>query len=385
MLNQNEFDDGIKICSIALGAYPLLAVKNSKSVIGPDVHQILLAKELLKYNFKITFITYDEGGAPVEYINGIQLIKMHEDVYRSKILNVVLKVFRIWIAMRKAKAHIYFYVGGTLGVFSPFCKLMKRKFILHISSDVVVGGKYIKRKNKTFNRFLSIVISSCNWLDIKLADAIIVQSEYQKKMLKENFGEDGTVIKMPFPLSERGMPEKANPPIVLWVGAMAEVKQPELFLKLAEVIPEARFQIIGGPSGNQKLYDEIEERSKRISNLDFIGVVPFRQIDKYFSRASILVNTSMFEGFPHAFIQAWMHYVPVISLNADPDELICKNEVGFHSKTFDQLVEDVKILLNNKSLRDEMGRNGRKYVEREHDITHIAGEYVELFNRVVEF
>ena len=120
MLNQNEFDDGIKICSIALGAYPLLAVKNSKSVIGPDVHQILLAKELLKYNFKITFITYDEGGAPVEYINGIQLIKMHEDVYRSKILNVVLKVFRIWIAMRKAKAHIYFYVGGTLGVFSPF-------------------------------------------------------------------------------------------------------------------------------------------------------------------------------------------------------------------------------------------------------------------------
>ena len=372
-------DTTIKICFIAPSAYPLLSGENAKNVEGPDVHQVILANELINYSFKVTFIAHNEGGAPVEYINGMEVLKIHEDVYRLKILNIVLKVFRIWLAMRKAKAHIYFYVGGTLGVFSPFCKLMKRKFILHISSDAAVSGKNVKRENKTFNRFLSIVISGCNWLDIKLADAIIVQSEYQKKMLKENFGEDGILIKMPFPLSERGMPEKANPPIVLWVGAMAEVKQPELFVRLAEAIPEGRFQIIGGPSGNQKLYDEIEERSKRISNLDFIGVVPFRQIDKSFSRASILVNTSMFEGFPHAFIQAWMYYVPVVSLNADPDGLICEKKLGFHSKTFNQLAGDVKNLLKEEKLREEMGTNGRKYIEKEHDISNVIGKYIEVF------
>ncbi|MCK4733979.1 MAG: glycosyltransferase, partial [Methanophagales archaeon] len=87
----------------------------------------------------------------------------------------------------------------------------------------------------------------------------------------------------------------------------------------------------------------------------------------------------MFEGFPHAFIQAWMHYVPVVSLNADPDELISEKKLGFHSKTFEQMVEEVKTLLNNEALREEMGVNGRKYVEREHDITKNIREYIEVF------
>ena len=133
---------------------------------------------------------------------------------------------------------------------------------------------------------------------------------------------------MPFPLTKGEMPEKANPPIVLWVGSMAEVKQPELFVKLAEAIPEARFQMIGGHSGNQELYDWMKAAAGRISNLEFLGVVPFDEIDEYFGRASILVNTSMFEGFPNAFIQAWMHYVPVVSLNAGSDGLICENGLG---------------------------------------------------------
>jgi glycosyltransferase involved in cell wall biosynthesis len=169
------------------------------------------------------------------------------------------------------------------------------------------------------------------------------------------------------------------------VGAMAEVKQPELFVRLAEAIPEVRFQMIGGHSGNQEFYDRIKDATKRISNFEFLGVIPFDEINEYFSRASILVNTSMFEGFPHAFIQAWMHYVPVVSLNADPDELLCKNGLGFHSKTFGQLIEDVKTLLKDETLREEMGVNGRKYVEREHDITNIIREYIKLFNSIGKF
>ena len=97
----------------------------------------------------------------------------------------------------------------------------------------------------------------------------------------------------------------------------------------------------------------IKESSKRVPNFDFLGVIPFSEVQEYFSRAAILVNTSMFEGFPHAFIQAWEHYVPVVSLNADPDGLICENKMGFHSKTFNQLVEDVKTLLKNKALIEE--------------------------------
>ena len=380
-MNKNKRSDGGKnICLVAPGAYPLLAGKNPKNIIGPDIHSFLLAKELMKHDFKITFITFNkEEVISVDYIDGIEIIKIHDDAYRLRILYIISKVFRIWGAMRTAKAHIYFHAGGITGPVSLFCRVMNKKFIYGIASDALVNRGLIPRKIKGFNRSKFSLGTFGNWLDIKLADAIIVQNKYQREMLKKNFGKDGILIKMPFPLTKGKMPEKANPPIVLWVGSMAKVKQPELFVKLAEAIPEAGFQMSGGHSGNQELYDKMKDAAGRISNLEFLGVVPFNEIDEYFGRASVLVNTSMFEGFPNAFIQAWMHYVPVVSLNADPDELLCENGLGVCSKGFDQLVEDVKILLNNEALREEMGVNGRRYVEREHDVTKIISKYIEIF------
>jgi glycosyltransferase involved in cell wall biosynthesis len=200
-------------------------------------------------------------------------------------------------------------------------------------------------------------------------------------MLKKKFDKDSVLIKNHFPLIGRGILEKAKPAIVLWVGTMADTKQPELFPKLAEAIPEASFQMIGGPSTDLGPYKRAKECSKRILNLKFLGFI--QSIDEYFSRAAILVNTAKSEGFPYAFIQAWMNYTPVISLHSDPDGIIYKYNMGFHSKTFDQLVEDVKTLLNNEALREEMGVNGREYVEREHDITKIISKHIEVFRQVL--
>ena len=76
--------------------------------------------------------------------------------------------------------------------------------------------------------------------------------------------------------------------------------------------------------------------------------------------------------------------MPVVSLHSDPDEIIGKYKLGFHSKTFQQLTEDVRTLLKDKQLREEMGRNGRKYVEKEHDITKVVPRYLEVFNRLLK-
>ena len=369
-----------KICFVALGAYPLLMGKNPKNIIGPDVHQVILVKELLKHNFEITFITYSDGGTPIEHVDGIEIIKTYRE---DSHLNIVLKVLYIWKAMKKANADIYFQHGGVVGVVSLFCQLMKRKFVYHIGSDALVNRELITRKIKGFNKSIFSLGTFGNRLDIKLADAVIVQSEYQRMMLAENFDKEGVVIKKPFPLTERGVPEKAKQPVVLWVGAMAEVKQPELFVKLAEAIPEGKFQMIGGPSGNQELYNKIKERSMINPNFEFFGVIPYDKINEYFNRASILVNTSMFEAYPpYGHIQAWMNYTPVVSIGDNSDEVIRRYNMGFHSKTFEQMVKDVKTLLKDKALREEMGMNGRKYVEREHDVTKIISKYLDVFKHV---
>jgi glycosyltransferase involved in cell wall biosynthesis len=56
--------------------------------------------------------------------------------------------------------------------------------------------------------------------------------------------------------------------------------------------------------------------------------------------------------------------------------------MGLHSRTFEQLVKDVKTLLENEQLRKEMGENARRYVEKNHDITKIVKQHVEVLNKL---
>lgn len=380
MDNGKSSNMGGKLCILALGAYPLLAATKTKNIEGPDVHQIILAKEFLKNGINVSVIAYADEGAPIEYIDGIEIIKIRKTAYRLKLLNIFVKFFQICYAMWKANSPIYFQAGGFPCIISIFCLLVGRKYIHENASDASVDRKLVIRKNKQFSRSLLKIGTICNWINIKLADAIIVQSKNQLIILKKNFSRDGILIKMAFPKNR--MYKKANPPIILWVGSMAEVKQPELFVELAKAVPEARFRMIGGHSGDrEELHNAIKSASENMSNLELLGVVSFNDIEKHFGRASILVNTSMFEGFPNAFIQAWMHHVPVISLNADPDNIICNNKLGFHSKTFEKMIEDLRSLLNNEELRKEMGRNAAEYAEKEHNIDLSINKYIKIFNK----
>ncbi len=338
---------------------------------GAEVQQVLLAKELVRRNYDVNFITYGDGQASIEYIEGIKIIKVYkrED---AATLSLLAKAWHIWKAIREADSEMYFYEGGAAGVVSSFSRLRRKKFVRYISSDSSVSKNISLIGHKWYH-------IRAEWLDIKLADVVIAQNEFQRNMLKENFGRKSIIINNALPISARALPEKANPPITLWVATIKEVKQPELFLKLAEAIPEANFQMIGGPGDNLEFYDEVKESATTIPNLEFLGFVPFHEIDRYFRQASIFVNTSKVEGFPSTFIEAWLQFVPIVSLIVDPDEVIRTNKLGFYSKIFNQLVEDVKKLLKDRPLRQEMGENARRYVEKEHDITKIVDKYIEVF------
>ena len=171
---------------------------------------------------------------------------------------------------------------------------------------------------------------------------------------------------------------------VLWVGRIYKEKRPELFLKLAKKDPEIKFWMIGiPPSTGLEYYYKIKNAASRIHNLEFIGFVPHDKINKYYAKSSLLINTSSNEGFPNTFLEAWGNYIPVITLGFDPDKIVYNQKLGFYSKTFDQMVEDLETLLKNEKLRKKMGRDSRKYVEKEHDVNKIVKEYERLIKDIV--
>jgi glycosyltransferase involved in cell wall biosynthesis len=145
--------------------------------------------------------------------------------------------------------------------------------------------------------------------------------------------------------------------------------------------------MVGGPARSQNpargdpddFFLRIKEDAKKIPNLDFFGFVHPSDVNRFFSEDAVFVNTSSYEGFPNTFLQAWENGMPVISLNADPDGIIKTHNLGLHSKTFSQLVLDVDYLMKNENKRAEYGINGRKYLEREHDMRKIISKYFEIF------
>ena len=349
-----------KICFVALRAYPLLAKKNLDYGGGPEVLQTTLGRALLRNGFDVSFVLYADS-AGVENIDGITVIKVNPK--KSKLI----RSFLIWKAMHSAKADIYYHHSGAAPIVALFCKFHKTKLICHIGSDGCV-----LKGTKGYNIW---------WFDIKLASLIIVQSSFQKAKLKENFNRESIIIRNIFPITFARKPIKAVPRFALWAGAMAQVKQPWLFLKLARKLPQLHFRMMGG-EGDSGLFEFIKKESAKIPNLIVMGYVPFNDTNQYFERAAVLVNTSKFEGYSNAFIQSWMNYTPVISLNSDPDEIICTKKLGFHSRSFEKIANDIKLLLEDDSLREEMGQNARKFVEIEHNFSKTIDKYCTLLSNL---
>lgn len=367
-----------KVCIYGLGTYQLLSGSSQNEMGGAELQEALLASELSKHGFEVSCIVYDLGQPSCEVINNVSLYKTLPKGYPiDSFVSFFKALILTWRALSTCNSDIYYYrgSGSDISVLAIFCLLKRKKFVLGMASNKDVDG--------IFEKELKLHEKISFWLGVKFANCVICQNKGQQTSLKNKFKKNSVQINNLHPVPVSNISKKDNLKII-WVGTIRpEWKQPELFLNLAQEIPDAKFQMIGGFSTNIEFYEKIKESALKIPNLEFVGFVPYPQVNEYFENAYILVNTSTVEGFPNTFIQAWMVGVPTVSLNVDPDEVITSNMLGYCSKTFNQLVEDSKRLFYNEKLRMEFGNNARKFAENNFDAKKITKQYVKLFNDIL--
>jgi glycosyltransferase involved in cell wall biosynthesis len=241
-----------------------------------------------------------------------------------------------------------------------YAKLHKINMILHIAHQENVEKLKHQLKIKTIFEFLNQKIAS---YVIRNASKIICQAQYQNMLLEKNYGRSCNLFLPNFhPLPESSI--KKKPPIkIVWVANFKQWKQPEIFIKLAEEFEfnqETKFIMIGRPATGtwqRKVFGKM----KRLSNLEYKGEISIDEVNEVLCKSHIFVNTSTYEGFPNTYIQAWMREVPVVTLNCDPDNSIKLNKIGFHSKTFQKMVWDIKYLIKNQDKMEEMGIRAKNF------------------------
>jgi len=243
------------------------------------------------------------------------------------------------------------------------------------------------RKNKVaWNRmfFFNYITEHLGRYGIENADEIVAQTHDQRKVLKQFFRRDCVVIRNGHPIPEPPF-EKTHPPLVLWVSNVKPIKRLELFLDLARELKDtpARFVYVGRPADN-KLNTVSEEKLNNSGNVEYLGELSYEKTNELIAEASVLVNTSVSEGFPNTFIQAWLRETPVVSLDVDPYNLLEAEGIGYRSGSFEKLASDVKALLKDEEKRRLIGKKARQYAIENHDITRIGKSYLDLFERLLK-
>lgn len=172
---------------------------------------------------------------------------------------------------------------------------------------------------------------------------------------------------------------------VIWVNNLKRLKRPEIFVKLANRLPQFRFVMIGGMAGGRLYTQNLRSLFRQApKNFQYLGPMSLDQVNATISQSDLLLYTSLpVEGFGNSFLQAWFRGVPTLSLSFDLDGILEREGVGRCSKTFEQLVVDVQDLMEDETTSREMGRRARNYAVKHHSTEQMVAAYETLFMNVL--
>lgn len=192
------------------------------------------------------------------------------------------------------------------------CKRRNKIFILVITSDDCLncnlGFSILWKKN----------FYGCpRWIGYRLvtqADQIWVQTRSQEERLINNFQRTGILMPNPIPIdANQKISNYEDRNGVLWIGKSSKVKNPIAGLELAKRLPSIKFIFVLNTADEEleKIFNELKG-----DNVEVLNFIPRNEIPNYLSKTRLLINTSLYEGLPNTFLEAWANGTPVLSLLA---------------------------------------------------------------------
>lgn len=199
--------------------------------------------------------------------------------------------------------------------------------------------------------------SRINHVGFLFARGVVAQLESQTGHIRK------PEIVIPNSVDARAVPFEWPKPFVVWVGSIKESKRPEQFLELARRLQDMPVDFLMiGEIVHRNFYAAIQEAAA-LPNFQHLGAKTYHEVNGIMRQARLVVSTCEPEGFPNVFIQAWMQGTPTVSAYYDPDGMIQQYQLGAYSGTFEQFEDDVRRLLNDDRLRQEIGQRARQFAE----------------------
>jgi len=366
----------MKICFVAHHIYPYLSNRNKiETAGGAEFQQMLIGKALHKKGYDIAYISIDHGQPFVEIIDDLKVYKSYKPYEGIRGVRFFYpRLFKTWRALKAASADIYYVRCATFlpGIVAFFCQLYGKKFAYAGAHDT----NFMPDNLRLSNKYEEILYK----FGLRHAHTIIVQSEQQKKLLSDNFGRKGIILNNIYPFTTKKL-TNIDRNIILWVSTIKSWKRPEQFISLAKKFPSEKFVMIGGKEGNSdgKYLMAVKEKADKVENIEFLGYQPLDITERYFDHCKVFINTSVYEGFPNTFLQAWNRGTPVISY-VDPNNVIKREKLGQVVSSEKELGNALAALLNKEI---QYAETITRYFENNYTMAALE-QYRLLFDKIME-
>lgn len=374
------------VCVVGLKCYDLLArAEVPRFMGGAERQQVLIARGLAESGFDVSFVTFDQGQPDGIVHDGITILRAHSPDEGLPVLRFLHPRWtKLVSALKRADADIYHQMaaGTETGQVAHACRSIggrKRGFVYSIASDsdcdvrLPLLGPW---RERAFYRY-----------GLRHADSVISQTQRQWQMLREAFEVDSTVIPMPcVGPSEDEYVAPTSPTDgsshVLWVGRIDQAKRLEWLFDVAEQCPGTQFDVVGAANEESAYATDLLRRAEGIDNVAMHGRVPEPEMPLLYQRAACLCCTSVFEGFPNTFLEAWSNGLPIVS-TFDPDDIIAREKLGFVAGSVEELVGHIERMTTSPDVWRQASTTARRYYLANHTIQSIVPRFERVFQDVL--
>lgn len=371
----------LKICFVSPFAYGALTGDPRGHIGGVERQTALMARWLVDHGHEVSVCTWAEGGLQDEVRDGIRILKTCP---RTAGLPILRFFHPRWTAlnsaMKRADALVYYQncAEATTGQVAMWARRARRRFVYSVASDPECDPSLpilaSLRERVLYRRGL------------KLARGIITQTQSQQRMLLSGFGLDSTPLPMPSDIradTDLQTLQKARDTkfSALWVGRMMPVKRPEMVIDIARALPDISIHVVGGADQDTAYWNTVEATARSVPNLVLHGRKDRADILPLYRACHVLLCTSVLEGFPNTFLEAFAHGMPVLS-TVDPDGLLEQRKMGAYCESVEHFVNRLRQLAANRDQLLCKAANAWNYYYEHHHLEQAMPRFESFLERM---
>lgn len=365
------------ICFVAHNAFGALAGLDTGHIGGIERQQSLMAQWMANHGHDVSMVTWDEGQGDCE-IKGVKVFTLGR---REEGLPGLRFFHPRWTglagAMKRANSDTYHYHCGDLGLGQVvlWANRYGKKTVYSVASNPDCDPELPALKpwrERTLYRY-----------GLRRADLVIAQTLRQQEMLRTGFGVQAKIIPMPSAgLGNKYEHQETNQgtPHILWVGRFSQEKRLEWLLDVAAVCPQYIFDVAGAANAHTDYARSLLHRAKSIPNVVLHGRVSDNQLEALYRCARLLCCTSIFEGFPNTFLEAWSIGLPIVS-TFDPDSIIARQNLGKTACSVDEICQGITAFIENHRVWQTASSAAQIYFNTNHTLEAVMPKFVQLFQQ----